>query len=68
VASFFSRARRSTEQRFDRFHFVDAHSKLVWDALKHLEFPVLVPHGLGRRELIRKAQPDSERRPRVVVG
>lgn len=51
VSSLISRARRSTELRFDRFQFVDAHSKLLWDTLKHLEFPVLVPHRPGRRDL-----------------
>ena len=51
VSSLISRAWRSTELRFDRFQFVDLHSKLLWDTLKHLEFPVLVPHRPGRRDL-----------------
>ncbi len=46
-SSFYSRLRRSTELRFQGFEFADGESKLMWDALKHLEFPVLVPHRPG---------------------
>ena len=54
VASFGSRLKRSTELRFKAFEFADINSRFLWDSLKHLEFPVLVPHRPGRRELDRK--------------
>ena len=51
VASFGSRLKRSTELRFKAFEFADNNSRFLWDSLKHLEFPVLVPHRPGRRGL-----------------
>jgi hypothetical protein len=54
--SFWSRARRSMELRFGGFEFVDIQSHFLWDSLKHLEFPVLVPHRPGSRDLVRKEQ------------
>ena len=51
VSSFSSRIQRSTELRFRAFEFADLESKFLWDSLKHLEFPVLVPHRPGRRGL-----------------
>lgn len=51
VASFGSRLKRSTELRFRNFEFTDNRSRFLWDSLKHLEFPVLVPHRPGRRGL-----------------
>jgi hypothetical protein len=54
VASFGSRLKRSTELRFRNFEFADINSKFLWDSLKHLEFPVLVPHRPGRRGLDEK--------------
>ncbi|MGC4003735.1 MAG: hypothetical protein QM811_11655 [Pirellulales bacterium] len=54
LSSFWSRLRRSTELRFRGFEFADAESKFMWDALKHLEFPVLVPHRPGARDLAEK--------------
>ena len=51
VASFGSRLKRSTELRFKAFEFADNNSHFLWDSLKHLEFPVLVPHRPGRRGL-----------------
>lgn len=56
ILSFASRLSRSTEMRFDGFAFVDGTSKFLWDSLKHLEFPVLVPHRPGRRGLSEKEQ------------
>jgi hypothetical protein len=56
ILSFASRLSRSTEMRFDGFAFVDGTSKFLWDSLKHLEFPVLVPHRPGRRGLEEKEQ------------
>lgn len=54
LASFGSRLKRSTELRFRNFEFADINSKFLWDSLKHLEFPVLVPHRPGRRTLDEK--------------
>ncbi|CAN5318702.1 APC family permease [soil metagenome] len=45
--SILSRGLRSTELRFEGFEFVDGASKLLWDDLKDLPFPVLVPHRSG---------------------
>ena len=44
VTSMTSRMLRSTELRFTGFEFRDAHSKFLWESIKYLEFPVLVPH------------------------
>ena len=54
VFSMISRTRRSTELRFEKFDFVDDHSRFLWDALRHLEFPVLVPHRPGHHTIIQK--------------
>jgi hypothetical protein len=54
VFSMFSRTRRSTELRFEKFDFVDDHSRFLWDALRHLEFPVLVPHRPGHHTITQK--------------
>jgi hypothetical protein len=51
VSSMVSRALRSTELRFDGFHFKDAHSQFLWESLEYLEFPVLVPHRPGGSSL-----------------
>lgn len=61
VSSFVSRVSRSTELRFHGFEFKDPESKFLWDSLKHLEFPVLVPHRPGRRELDDKESSIRER-------
>jgi hypothetical protein len=45
--SIISRGMRSMELRIEGFDFVDPESKLLWDALKDLPFPVLVPHRSG---------------------
>ena len=54
VFSFISRLQRSKELRFEKFEFVDEHSRFLWDALRHLEFPVLVPHRPGHHTIERK--------------
>ncbi|MGD9720730.1 MAG: amino acid transporter [Pirellulales bacterium] len=61
LASFGSRMKRSTELRFRAFEFVDMNSRFLWDSLKHLEFPVLVPHRPGRRGLDEKEASIRER-------
>ena len=54
LISIISRLRRSTELRFDKFEFVDEHSRFLWDAMRHLEFPVLVPHRPGHHTMTEK--------------
>jgi hypothetical protein len=54
VFSIISRTRRSTELRFEKFAFADDHSRFLWDALRHLEFPVLVPHRPGHHTIAEK--------------
>ncbi|MEX2092043.1 MAG: hypothetical protein WD971_05165 [Pirellulales bacterium] len=54
IVSFVSRLRRSTELRFEKFEFVDETSRFLWDALRHLEFPVLVPHRPGHHTIEQK--------------
>jgi hypothetical protein len=47
--SVISRALRSDELRTVGFEFKDETSHFLWDSLKMLEFPVLVPHRPGER-------------------
>lgn len=54
VFSIFSRMRRSMELRFTKFEFVDDSSHVLWDTLRHLEFPVLVPHRPGHQTIAEK--------------
>ncbi len=54
IISIVSRTRRSTELRFEKFNFEDETSRLMWDALRHLEFPVLVPHRPGHHTIAEK--------------
>lgn len=61
VSSLLSRVQRSKEHRFQGFVFADPESRFLWDSLKHLEFPVLVPHRPGRRELEIKESSIRER-------
>ncbi|MGE3808633.1 MAG: amino acid transporter [Gemmataceae bacterium] len=56
ASSLLSRARRSTELRFSGFQFADPQSQFLWQSMEHLEFPVLVPHRPGRRDLASKEQ------------
>jgi hypothetical protein len=56
VLSMASRALRSTELRFGGFEFVDDESRFLWDSMRASEFPVLVPHRPGRRELAMKEE------------
>jgi hypothetical protein len=55
LTSLVSRILRSTELRFTGFRFKDDHSRFLWDSLRFIEFPVLVPHRPGRRGLEEKA-------------
>ena len=54
ASSFVSRLLRSTELRIAYFVFPNAESRTLWESLKYLEIPVLVPHRPGRRDLIDK--------------
>ena len=54
VASILSRTSRSKELRFSGFQFKDSDSRFLWESLKHVEFPVLVPHRPGGRDLLEK--------------
>ena len=54
VSSFISRLRRSTELRHTGFEFKDDLSRFLWDSIKYIEFPVLVPHRPGNRSLEEK--------------
>jgi hypothetical protein len=56
IFSIISRTRRSTELRFEKFDYVDDHSRFLWDALRHLEFPVLVPHRPGHHTIAEKEE------------
>jgi hypothetical protein len=56
IFSIVSRTRRSTELRFDKFDFVDETSRFLWDSLRHLEFPVLVPHRPGHHTIAEKEE------------
>jgi hypothetical protein len=56
VVSLVSRARRSTEIRFEKFDFIDETSRMLWDTLRFLEFPVLVPHRPGHQSVIDKEE------------
>jgi hypothetical protein len=49
--SIVSRLVRTSELRFGGFRFADPQSRFLWDSLKVLEFPVLVPHRPGGRLL-----------------
>ena len=56
VVSFWSRFARSRELRFGGFKLADPSSRLLWDAIRHLELTILVPHRPGRRTLAEKEQ------------
>ncbi len=54
VSSIVSRYLRSKELRFQGLDFMDAQSRFLWDSMRMLEFPVLVPHRPGGRSLREK--------------
>ena len=61
VLSMISRALRCTELRFEGFEFKDSTSQFLWDCLRYLEFPVLVPHRPGRHGLLEKEETIRQR-------
>jgi hypothetical protein len=54
LTSMVSRALRSTELRFNGFEYVDDSSRFLWDSLRTMDFPVLVPHRPGQMSLAAK--------------
>lgn len=56
VSSIISRTIRSTELRFGGFQFKDEQSRFLWESMRFLEFPVLVPHRPGKRSLANKEE------------
>jgi hypothetical protein len=56
VSSVVSRVGRSKELRFHGFVFKNEQSRFLWDSMKHLEFPVLVPHRPGGKSLAEKEE------------
>lgn len=51
ISSIWSRTVRSTELRFTGFRYKNDESHFLWDSMRHLEFPILVPHRPGGRDL-----------------
>jgi hypothetical protein len=51
LTSMVSRALRSTELRFNGFEYVDDNSRFLWESLRTMDFPVLVPHRPGQMSL-----------------
>jgi hypothetical protein len=64
VSSIWSRVARARELRFAGFHYADDESRLLWDSIKMLELPVLVPHRPGKRSLASK-ESDIRRQHRL---
>jgi hypothetical protein len=56
VSSMISRALRCPELRFAGFEFQNEQSRFLWDCLRALDFPVLVPHHPGHRSLLAKEE------------
>ncbi len=56
ISSIVSRFMRSKEKRSQGLDFVDTQSRFLWDSMKMLEFPVLVPHRPGGRSLREKEE------------
>jgi hypothetical protein len=51
IVSMLSRVIRTTELRFGGFQYADDESRFLWESMKSLELPILVPHRPGRRNL-----------------
>jgi hypothetical protein len=66
TTGFASRWFRSTELRFEGFVFQDDVSKQRWEAIRELEFQVLVPHRPGRNTLADK-EAEIRRRHRLTA-
>jgi hypothetical protein len=51
ISSMISRSVRATELRFKGFEFLSEDSRLLWERLVAMDFPVMVPHRPGGRSL-----------------
>jgi hypothetical protein len=56
VSSMVSRGLRSTELRFQGFEYVNEESRFLWESLRVMDFPVLVPHRPGPHSLAAKEE------------
>jgi hypothetical protein len=56
LTSMVSRGLRSLELRCDGFEYADPESRFLWESLKALDTPMLVPHRPGRTSLADKEQ------------
>ncbi len=56
ASSILSRALRASELRTTGHEFVDDNSRLLWEQMRGLEWPVLVPHRPGRQSRRDKAE------------
>jgi hypothetical protein len=56
VSSIVSRLWRARELRFQGWTFADDQSRFLWDSMKLLEFPALVPHRPGGRSIREKEE------------
>ncbi len=54
LTSMVSRSLRTTELRCQGFDYVDDDSRFLWQSLRPMDFPVLVPHRPGERSLVEK--------------
>lgn len=54
LTSMFSRFWRSTELRFQGFEYVNDMSRFLWESLRVMDFPVLVPHRPGQMTFAEK--------------
>jgi hypothetical protein len=54
LASVLSRVARAKELRFAGFQYADEPSRFLWESIRALELPVLVPHRPGQRSLAEK--------------
>ena len=68
VSSLVSRWLRSTELRLDHFRFVNNESHFLWDALRHLEFPYLVPHRVGGARVLAEKEEQIRRVHHLDAG
>lgn len=68
VSSLISRWQRSTELRLLSFRFVNNESHFLWDALRHLEFPYLVPHRAGGDRTLAEKEVEIRRVHHLETG
>jgi hypothetical protein len=54
ATSLLSRVARARELRFIGFEYADEPSKFLWESIRGLELPILVPHRPGKRSLADK--------------